>query len=322
MLQRTLTKTDSNDPVEVLETIIEGWGGKQGFHFPTWKARWFVLQKRRTPRESDDVTDCREYFKNSSDSFERAHNYNVKNDKVNLILSYYTDETKSELKEEFRFDENTSWLTQQSRVTIPKFRGGPISSIHLFCKGSRGAHKLIFIPFWGFVEPTYNLMCQPWSLCMEFGKPRAYDGENDTYFHDFITVKEDTFGQQQKDMDAKLETFKGLFADDVVFKDIKANVVRAVTLLAPIKFFGKNAQEDDLGKDKADQEAALSKQTEWQMKFDKKFAELQEEKQEAGGRAKWLKLNKQAQHRNMKFKDWMAIKDQDDNIANLPAHLQ
>lgn len=252
-----------------LVTVIEGWGAKQGFHFPTWKVRWFVLQKRVT-EDTIDIKDVREHFKNFGDSFERTHNYNVKNDKTSLILSYYTDDSKKELKEEFKFDENTCWVTQQSRVTIPKFRGGPIESIHLFCKGSGGAHKLIFIPFWGFVEPTYKLMCAPWSLCMEFGKPRAYDGENDTFFHDFITVDEDTFGRQQKDLDAKLETFKGVFEDDVVFKDIKANPMAALKLLAPIKFFGKNAQEDNLKKDQEDIEAALNKQTEWQMKFDKK----------------------------------------------------
>jgi hypothetical protein len=267
------TKEEGKEP-EQLETIIEGWGGKQGFHFPTWKARYFVLQKKVTPKDSDDLFDAREYFRNSSDSFERAHNYNVKNDKVNLILSYYTDDTKAELKEEFRFDENTCWMTQKSRITIPKYSQGPVSSIHLFCKGSRGAHKLIFIPFWGFVEPTFNLMCQPWSLCMEFGKPRAYDGEHDTYYHDFITVQEDVFGRQQKDLDAKLETFKGMFVDDLIFKDIKANVVQAIMLLGPIKYLGKNAQEDNMKQDKDDIQMALDKQTEWQMKFDKKMKEL------------------------------------------------
>lgn len=265
---------ESKESEELFETVIEGWGGKQGFHFPTWKARWFVLQKKTTYLDSEDVLDARDYFKNSSDSFERAHNYNVKNDKVNLILSYYTDETKTELKEAFRFDENTCWVIQKSRVTYPKYQGGHIESIHLFCKGSRGAHKLIFIPFWGFVEPTFSLLCQPWSICMEFGKPRAYDGEHDTYFHDFITVEEDTFGRQQKDLDAKLETFKGIFSDDLVFRDMKANPVMALFVLGPIKFLGKNAQEDNLAKDKEDIEEAMNKQTEWQMKFDKKKKEL------------------------------------------------
>jgi hypothetical protein len=42
----------------------------------------------------------------------------------------------------------------------------------------------------------------------------------------------------------------------------------------------------------------------------------------AGGREPWLKLCKQARHRNLKFEVWLEIKDQDNNIANLPAHLR
>jgi hypothetical protein len=255
------------------EIIIEGWGAKQGFHFPTWKIRWFVLEKDVIPADSDDVADARDYFKNGPDSYERAHNYNVKNDKVHLTLSYYTDESKTELKETFKFNEDTCWMTQKSRINMGKFRGGQIESIHLFSKGSSGAHKLIFVPFWGFVEPTFDLMCQPWQLCMEFGKKRAYDGDNDTYYHDFITVQEDVFGKQQKDIDAKFEQFKACFEDEVTFKDIKSNVMQAAMLLLPIKFFGKNAQEDNLCKDAEDVKMATDKQTEWQMKFDKKKKE-------------------------------------------------
>ena len=87
------------------EVIIEGWGGKQGFHFPTWKSRYFVLEKKASfPKDTDDIIDARDYFTNSSDSYERAHNYNVETDKVHLVLTYYTDSTKAELKEEFHFD--------------------------------------------------------------------------------------------------------------------------------------------------------------------------------------------------------------------------
>lgn len=261
-------------PVQ-MQTIIEGWCGKQGFHFPTWKVRWFVLEKKITAGDSDDVVDARNYFKTSSDSYERAHNYNVKTDKVNLVLTYYTDETKAEVKEVFKFDEDTYWVIQKARVTSPKFQGGQIDSIHLFCKGSRGAHKLIFIPFWGFVEPTFNLLCQPWVLCMEFGKPRAYDGEHDTYYHDFITVQEDEFGRQQKDLDEKLAIFKAIFDDKLIFKDMKANPIFGLKVMVPIKFFNMNAQEDNLKKDKEDAEEASQQQLEWQMKFTKKLKELQ-----------------------------------------------
>ena len=86
-----------------LETIIEGWGGKQGWHVPSWKIRWFVLEKKIIPADTDDVADARTYFRNSSDSYERAHNYNAKTDKVDLVLSYYTDDSKKELKEKISF---------------------------------------------------------------------------------------------------------------------------------------------------------------------------------------------------------------------------
>jgi hypothetical protein len=48
----------------------------------------------------------------------------------------------------------------------------------------------------------------------------------------------------------------------------------------------------------------------------------QAQKVVAGSREAWLKLCKQAKHRNLKFDEWMAIKDQDNNIADLPAHLR
>ena len=111
-----------------LDIIIEGWGGKQGFHFPTWKLRYFVLQKKPTAPDTDEIADARDYFKHSSDSFERAHNYNCKTDKVNLVLSYFTDNTKKELKEVFAFDENTTWLAQKSRITCPKYSQGQVES--------------------------------------------------------------------------------------------------------------------------------------------------------------------------------------------------
>ena len=66
----------------------------------------------------------------------------------------------------------------------------------------------------------------------------------------------------------------------------------------------------------------MDHQTEWQMKFDKKNKELIAEKGIAGSRDAWLKLCKQAKHRNLKFGEWMKIKDQDNNIADLPAHLR
>jgi len=294
-----------------LEIIIEGWGGKQGFHFPTWKLRWFVLQKKPTAADSEEIEDTRDYFAHSGDSFERAHNYNCKTDKVNLVLYYLTDNTKTDLKEVFAFDENTCWMVQKSRVTCPKYSQGQIESIHLFCNGSRGAHKLIFIPFWGFVEPSFKLMCQPWSLCMEFGKPKAYDGENDTYFGDFTKVDEDTFGRTQKDLEKRLDTFTKMFEDDLIFKDQKENMMMGLKLMVPIKFFGKNAQEDNKAKDAEDAKACIDKQTDFQMRFGKKCKELNVQKESVGGRPAWLKLKEQARSRSVTFETWMKIKDDD-----------
>jgi hypothetical protein len=166
------------------------------------------------------------------------------------------------------------------------------------------------------------MMCQPWVLCMEFGKPRAYDGEHDTYFHDFITIQEDVFGKQQKDMDAKLTQFKECFADDLVFKDHKALPMMGLKLFVPIKFFGSNGQEDNLKQDKEDAQSASDKQTEWQMKFDKKMKELIVQKGVAGSRTEWFKLCKQGKHRNLRFDEWMAVKDIDNNMESIPAHLR
>lgn len=309
-------------PEVPLETILEGWGGKQGWKYPTWKVRYFVLQKKPTPPDSDDVTDARDYFKNSSDSFERAHNYNVKNDKVNLVLTYYTDDTKAEVKEVFTFDENTCWHGEQSRITWPRFMQGPVKAIHLFCKGSRGASKLVFVPFWGFCEPGFKLLLQPWMLSFEFAKPNAFVGENDTYYDDFRKVEEDVFGKTSADLAKHFEEFKKIFDDDVTFKDIKANYMLAAKVFIPIKFLGKNAQEDNISADKDTCTELMNKQTEWQMKFDKKMKELIEEKKIAGSRAAWQKLCAQAKWRNLKFAAWMEIKDKDNNMDSLPANLR
>eukprot|EP01042_Synura_sphagnicola_P021492 gene21492-27320_t len=70
---------------ENLELIIEGWGAKQGTKYPNWNVRWFVLEKKTPEPDSLEVLDTRDYFKHSSDSYERAHNYNSSNDKANLV---------------------------------------------------------------------------------------------------------------------------------------------------------------------------------------------------------------------------------------------
>jgi|EP01033_Poteriospumella_lacustris_P006386 hypothetical protein len=307
---------------ENLELIIEGWGAKQGTKYPNWNVRWFVLEKKTPEPDSLEVLDTRDYFKHSSDSYERAHNYNSSNDKANLVLSYYVDESKTELKERFEFTPSTYWTVQKPRVTAPKFNGGPIEAIYLFCEGSNGSKKLVFTPFWGFVEPTFNLLCQPWVLCMEHARPRAYDGENDTYYSDLAKVDEDTFGRTTKDLEAKLEQFKGCFVDDVTFKPYKESPMKALSLFLPIKFLGKNGQDDDPAADRAKIEECTAKQTEWQMKFNKKMKELNEQKLQAGSREQWLKYVAQARHRGMKYDAWMQIKDADGNYNNLPAHLK
>jgi hypothetical protein len=316
------TVVAENAPVVNMEVIMEGWGAKQGTKYPNWNMRWFVLEKKPTAPDSDDIADTRVYFKNSSDSYERAHNYNTQTDKTNLVLSYYVDDSKKELKERFEFDENTFWGVRKPRVTIGKFRGGPIDAIHLFCKGSRGAKKLIFVPFWGFCEPTFNLLCQPWVICMEHARKNAYDGEHDTYYSDLAKVDEDTFGRTTKDLMAKLDQFKACFDDEITFKDYKANVIMGLKLFVPIRLFGKNAQDDDLNADKELVNSYTNNQNEWQMKFNKKMKELNKQKEVAGSREAWIKLCAQAKWRNLKFDEWMAIKDQDDNIANLPANLR
>ena len=230
-----------------LEIIMEGWGAKQGWKYPTWKVRWFVLQKKAgVPADSDDVTDARTYFKNSSDSYERAHNYNMKNDKANLIMTYFTDDSKTDMKEQYVFDENTNWCVAKSRVTCPK-KGPDLESIHLFCKGSRGSTKLIFLPFWGWMQYTSDLICRPWTICMEFAKAKAYVGEHDDYYGDFVKVEDDVFGKTQKDMDKRREEWSELFADELIFKDHKALPFMAAALFFPIKFMGRNAQQDNKG---------------------------------------------------------------------------
>lgn len=298
------------------EVVIAGWGGKQGYHYPTWKIRWFVLESL-VREESQDVLDAKEYFKNCNDSFKRAHNYHVKNDKKFLRLTYYTDDSLAELKERFVFNEETYWCCKQPRLSNPKVPGPKIDAIHLFCPGSNGSHKLIFIPFWGFMPIDKSLLCQPWVLSMEFGKPRAYDDEHSNYYHDYITVSEDDYGKTQKDMDAALTRFKAVFADSVVFQD----KIRAAFVFAPI-LLGKHGQTDNMTQDKADMDSAREKQQEWFMIFNKKMKAMIAEKEKAGGREQWLKLCKQAAWRNLDFDEWMAIKDQDDNMESLPEELR
>ena len=320
MMEESTTTTATE---ETYTTIIEGWGAKQGTKYPNWNMRWFVLEKKaNAPADTEDVIDTRDYFVHSSDSYERAHNYNVKSDKVHLRLSYYVDDSKKEIKEIFQFDENTCWCVQKPRVTVPKHNGGPIDSIYLFCKGNKGSKKLVFVPFWGFVEPTFNLLCQPWVLCMEFGRPEAYTKENDTYFADLKKVDEDTYGRTTKDLEAKLEQFKACFVDDITFKNYKENPMSALKLFAPIALFGKNGQDDNLKADTDSASAATEKQTEWSMKFNKKMKEIIAHKQEFGGREPYLKLVAQARHRGMRLEAWLQIKDHDNNMANLPAHLR
>lgn len=315
------TPAPANDDLEV---IMEGWGGKQGTKYPNWNIRWFVLEKRKSAvvADSDEVKDTRDYFVHSSDSFERAHNYNVSNDKKSLILSYYVDETKKELKECFVFDENTYWKVAKPRVTCPKYNGGPIEAIYLFCKGSRGSKKLVFTPFWGFVEPTFNLLCQPWVLTFEFGTRGAYDRDGNNYYGGLATVDEDTFGKTTKDLQDKLAKFKGCFVDDVTFKPYKENPMAAAKLFLPIAVMGKNGQDDNPSADDELMNAAKDTQTQWQMKFNKKMKELNAQKESVGGRDPWLKLNAQARHRHITFDSWMAIKDHDNNMETIPAHLR
>lgn len=305
-----------------LTTIIEGWGAKQGTKYPNWNIRWFLLQKKVVPADSDEIADTRDYFVHSSDSYERAHNFNVKADKVNLILTYFTDDTKAEVKEVFEFNEETAWCVQDPRITRPKFMGGPIQAIYLFCKGSKGSNKLVFVPFWGFVEPTFKMMCQPWILCMEHAVPEAYSGENDTYFADLAKVDEDTYGRTTKDLEAKLAQFKGCFEDDITFKPYKENVMQALKLFAPIALFGKNGQDDNTKADTDDANAAREKQLDWSMRFNKKLKELNAQKEAIGDRQAWLKIVAQARHRGMRYEAWMQIRDADNNMANLPAHLR
>jgi len=305
-----------------LETILEGWGGKQGTKYPTWNIRWFVLEKKSTaPVDTFEIADTRTYFKNSSDSYERAHNYNVEKDKVHLVLTYYTDETKKEVKESFVFDENTYWVVKKSKLTCPKFRGGPIESIHLFCTGSKGSKKLVFAPFWGFVEPNYNLLCQPWVISFEKGYPNAFDGEHDTYYNDLRKVDEDTYGRTTKDLNAKLDQFKACFVNDITMRDLRSNPVFALSTFAPI-VLGRNGQDSGLAEDASSINSAKERFLEWTMKFNKKMKELNAQKETAGSREAWLKLCAQASYRNLRFDEWMKIKDEDDNIANLPAHLR
>jgi len=299
-----------------LDIVIEGWGGKQGWHFPTWKVRWFVLQKKPCPPDTDEVADARDYFRNSSDTFERAHNFNEQNDKKYLVLSYFTDETKTELKEVFHFDENTTSTHDQPRITTPKFSQGVVQAVHLFCKGSRGSSKLIFIPFWGFVEPHFKLMTQPWLSCFEFGFPKCYDRDDNHYYEDFLTVNEDVHGRTSKDLEKKFAQFKAMFDDDVVFKTYKEEPMAALKLFVPIKLFGKNAQEDDT---RADQQKAAElneRHTKYQMRFNKCAKDLVAEKEIAGGRDKWLALVAQARAKSVTFETWMKIKDDPSNVVN------
>ena len=52
------------------------------------------------------------------------------------------------------------------------------------------------------------------------------------------------------------------------------------------------------------------------------FVLLQVQKATAGSRELWLKLCKQAKHRNLKFEEWMEVKDKDNNMDSIPAHLR
>lgn len=303
-----------------LEVIIEGWGGKQGFHYPTWKLRWFVLQKLPTPPESDNMKDTRDYFRTSDDAFERAHNFNVKNDKQNLILSYFTDHTKGELKEMFRFDEETCWAVQQSRTTCPKYNGALLDSLHVFCHGSRGSTKLIFIPFSGFQQPTWNMLLEPWKLAMEYALPRAHTFLHGTYFDDFYQVRDDVFGRTQLDMDKRLDAFEALLSDDEIFKDHYD--VWGLLEFAPLVLFGSNAQEDNKDLDSADIRERMKVQNDTLNKFENKLNEISMEKELAGSRRAWLKYKAQAMWRDVPLAYWMKIKDLDNNTANLPDHLR
>jgi hypothetical protein len=274
------------------------------------------LQKKACPPDTDEVTDARDYFRNSSDTYERAHNFNAQNDKKNLVLSYFTDETKSELKEVFHFDENTCWTHELPRITTPKFSQGMVQAIHLFCKGSNGSSKLIFIPFWGFREPGYKLLTAPWLLSFEFGTPKCYDKDGNDHFGQFIEVQEEVFGKASKDLEKKLIIFRAMFDDDVVFKPFKENSMAGLKLLLPIKFFGKNAQEDNKGLDQETAARLNEEQTKYQMKFNKRAKDLVAEKESVGGREQWLEFVAQARNKSVTFETWMKIKDDKSNPVN------
>lgn len=163
-------------------------------------------------------------------------------------------------------------------------------------------------------------MCQPWVICMEKGYPNAFTGENDTYYEDLRKVDEDTFGRTTKDLAAKFDQFKTCFVNDVTLKDCRMPIIAAKVFI-PI-MLGRPGQDAHLAEDAETKKACTDKFTEWQMKFNKKMKELNAQKETAGSRANWIKLCAQAKWRNLRFDEWMKIKDADDNMASLPAHLR
>ena len=316
---------ESNDVYDdTLPILIEGWGGKQGYCYPTWKLRWFVLQYiAPSEAESEDVSDAREYFSNHApDPFARQHNYNVMNDKQNLVLSYFTDDSKKELKEVFRFTQDTCWKAQHSRITCPRIEKTNIKSLHIFCKGSRGSTKLIFIPFAGFQEPTWNELLQPWVLAMEFGVPLAANLFYGSYFDDCYRVQDQVpgvHGRTEEDWFERLDAFKNLLKDGRVFRKHKKNPFRGVYTFLPI-LLGFNAQEDNVKLDNIDILECNQVHREWLDKFQSKMWQQMRQKQEAGSRANWRKFGAQAVYRKVTYTQWMKIKDAEE--SELPEDLR
>ena len=324
-----------------VETIMEGWGGKQGRHYPTWKLRWFVLQRVSSNKgdnssngnspnsvddedyEDDDTADTREYFSNHCpDMTARSHNYNVMNDKQSLVLSYFVDESKTVLREEFRFTEDTCWKAQRSRITCPEYDGTPLQSLHVFCKGSRGSQKLIFIPFGGFASPSWERVLEPWQLAFEFCVPRAANLFYGSYFDDSQRTCEHVPGRSQEHWEACLDRFEGLLADEVVFKEHKDSLLLGAATFIPLVVLRKHAQADDKALDKADVAECLQQQREWLSKFENKKMELRRQKQQSGSRELWLKYRAQAAHVGVTFSKWMIMKDSEEGIAQLPEDLR
>eukprot|EP01034_Spumella_vulgaris_P031363 gene31363-38740_t len=159
-------------------------------------------------------------------------------------------------------------------------------------------------------------MTQPWLKSFEFGQPRCYDKDGGNYYGEFIEVKEDVYGRTSKDLEKKLLQFRAMFDDDVVFKPYKENGMAGLKLLIPIKFFGKNAQEDNKGLDQETAARLNEEQTKFQMRFNKKAKELVAEKEIAGGREQWLELVAQARNKSVTFETWMKIKDDPSNVVN------